>query len=87
MVLIKKLQHNFVINVGYCITETCVTSNINTSIHNNRDIFYDEMVSIFFMNTIAKPQVKRLRDAVRHLENRLSQSLLQSMTLQSSNHK
>ena len=30
------------------------------SIHNNCDIFYDEMVLIFFMNTIAKPHVKRL---------------------------
>ena len=33
------------------------------SIHNNRDIFYDEMLSIFFMNSIAKPHVKRLSDA------------------------
>ena len=30
--------------------------------HNNRDIFYDEMVLIFFMNTIVKPRVKRLTD-------------------------
>ena len=30
------------------------------SFHNNRDIFYDEMTLIFFMNTIAKPHVKRL---------------------------
>ena len=30
------------------------------SIHNNRDIFYDKMVSIFFMNTNAKPHVKTL---------------------------
>ena len=30
------------------------------SIHNNRDIFYDEMALIFFMNTVAKPHVKRL---------------------------
>ena len=28
--------------------------------HNNGDIYYDEMVLIFFMNTIANPQVKRL---------------------------
>ena len=30
------------------------------SIHDNRNIFYDEMVLIFFMNTIAKPDVDRL---------------------------
>ena len=30
------------------------------SILNNHDIFYDEMVLIFFMNTIAKSHVKRL---------------------------
>ena len=30
------------------------------SIHCNRDIFCDEMVLIFFINTIAKPHVKRL---------------------------
>ena len=30
------------------------------SIHNNCDIFYDEMVLIFFVNTIVKPHVKRL---------------------------
>ena len=30
------------------------------SILNNHDIFYDEMVLIFFMNTIAKPHGKRL---------------------------
>ena len=30
------------------------------SIQNNRDVFYDEMVLLFFMNTIAKPHVKRL---------------------------
>ena len=35
------------------------------SIHINRDIFYDEMVLIFFMNTIAKPHVKKLT-AVDH---------------------
>ena len=31
-----------------------------TGFHNNRDIVYDDMVLIFFMNTIAKPRVKRL---------------------------
>ena len=31
-----------------------------TSLYNNRDIFYDEML-IFFMYTIAKPHVKRLK--------------------------
>ena len=30
------------------------------SIHNNRGIFYDKMVLIFFMNTTAKPHVKKL---------------------------
>ena len=30
------------------------------SSHNNHDIFYDEMVLIFFMNTIAKLHVKKL---------------------------
>ena len=29
-------------------------------VHNNCDIFYDEMVLFFFMKTIAKPHVKRL---------------------------
>ena len=33
--------------------------------HNNRDIYYDEMVLIFFMNIIANPQVKRLIVTVR----------------------
>ena len=32
----------------------------NKSLHNNRDIFYDEMVLIFFMKTIAKLHVKKL---------------------------
>ena len=32
----------------------------NESPHNNRDIFYDEMVLNFCMNTTAKPHVKRL---------------------------
>ena len=32
------------------------------TIHNNRDIFYDEMVLIFFTNTIVKAHVKRLYD-------------------------
>ena len=37
---------------------------------NNRDIVYDEMVLIFFMNTIAKPHVKRLRKAfITRLQN------------------
>ena len=30
------------------------------SIHNNRDIFFDEMVLIFFMNTIAKPHCRKV---------------------------
>ena len=30
------------------------------SFQNNRDIFYDKLVLNFFMNTIAKPHVKRL---------------------------
>ena len=30
------------------------------SIQNNYDIFYGEMVLIFFMNTIKKPHAKRL---------------------------
>ena len=30
------------------------------SLRNNRGIFYDEIVLIFFMNTIAKPRVKTL---------------------------
>ena len=30
------------------------------SIHNNRDIFYEEMVLLFFMSTTAKPHVKGL---------------------------
>ena len=32
------------------------------SIYNNCDIFYDKMVLLFFMNTIAKPRVKRFTD-------------------------
>ena len=32
------------------------------SIHNNRDMFDDEIVLIFFMNTIVKAHVKRLPD-------------------------
>ena len=30
------------------------------SFYNNRDIVYDEMVLIFFIDTIAKPHIKRL---------------------------
>ena len=32
------------------------------SFHINRDFVYDEMVSILFMNTIAKPRGKRLSE-------------------------
>ena len=34
------------------------------SIHDNRDIFNDEIVLIFFMDTIAKLHVKRLTAAL-----------------------
>ena len=58
----ENFQHQVVINIGYYITEVCITNNIIfISIHINPDIFYDEMVLIFFMNTIAKPDVKRFR--------------------------
>ena len=30
------------------------------NLHSNHDIFYDEIVLIFFMDTIAKPHVKKL---------------------------
>ena len=35
------------------------------SIPNNRDIFYDKMVWIFLMKTMAKPHVKRLKGGVQ----------------------
>ena len=57
----EKFQHYFVINI--VITSQKLVSRIvlpYKSNHNNRDIFYDEMVLIFFMNTIAKLHVKRL---------------------------
>ena len=59
----NNFQHYFVIIIGYCITKTCITSPVilsYKSLHNNRDIFCDEMVLIFFMNTITTPHVKRL---------------------------
>ena len=44
----EKLQHDFIINVSYCITKACITniSNIQKSsvLHHNRDIFYDKIV-------------------------------------------
>ena len=49
----EDFQHHFVINIDYRITEACITSSIRLpykSNHNNSDIFYDEMVLIFFMN-------------------------------------
>ena len=30
------------------------------NLHSKRDIYYDKLVLIFFMNTIAKPYAKRL---------------------------
>ena len=47
---------------GYFMTKACIT-NIITKLykifHNRHDIFYDGMMLILFMNTIAKPHVKR----------------------------
>ena len=57
----ENFQHDFVINIRYCITEACITNKLPyKSLLTNRDIFYDKIVLIFFMNTIAKPHVKRL---------------------------
>ena len=43
------------------IKKTWITNIITyKSLHNNRDIFFEEMLLIFLMNTIAKPHVKRL---------------------------
>ena len=57
----ENFQHHFVIVIGYCISKIGITILLpHKSFHNNRDIFYDEMVLIFFINTIAKPFVKKL---------------------------
>ena len=48
------------ISINYCIISRIVLPY--KSIHNTRDIFCDEMVLIFFMNTIEKPHVKRVTD-------------------------
>ena len=51
---IENVHHHFVISIGYCITEACITNSLllYESIQNNRDFFYDDMVLIFFMNTL-----------------------------------
>ena len=51
------------------------------SIHNNRDIFYDEMALIFFMNTIAKRHVERLTVAFLRVENNQLRNTTSSMYL------
>ena len=58
----ENFQHHFVISIGYCIAEASITILVLSykSIHNNRHVFYDKMLLIFFMNTIGKPHVKRL---------------------------
>ena len=43
----ENFQHHFVINNRFYISETSQIVLPNKSIHNNRDIFYDEMVLIF----------------------------------------
>ena len=46
------------------ITRACMMNSITgityKSIHDNRDIFCDKMVLIFFMNNLAKPHVKKV---------------------------
>ena len=62
----ENFQHHFVVSIGYCITDACITNSITMvlpykSIYNNHDIFHDEITLIFFINTIiAKPHVKIL---------------------------
>ena len=68
----ENFEQYFVINIGYYITEVCITNrafitNPYKNFHNNRDIFYDEKVLIFFKNTIAKPHAKRLRVAFKQI--------------------
>ena len=64
----ENFQLDLVVNIGYYErTSQKLVSRIvlpYKSIYNNRDIFYDKMVLIFFMNTIAKPHVKRLCDTL-----------------------
>ena len=55
----ENFQRHFVSNIGYCIAEDCITNSLKSN-HNKHDIFYDEMVLIFFMNAITKLRVKRL---------------------------
>ena len=71
----ENFQHHFVINIGNCFTK--IVSRVllpHKSLHNNRDIFYKEMVLIFFINAIAKPHVKRMNAANGSL-NSLQHSL------------
>ena len=56
-------QHRFVINIGYYSTSQKLVSRISLAckcLLTNRDVFYEKMVLIFFINIIAKPHVKTL---------------------------
>ena len=54
----ENFQHYFVINVGYWLHHRNLYHEeyySYKSIHNNRDIFYNEILLIFFVSTIVKP--------------------------------
>ena len=54
----EKLLTPFRHGIGYYMTNICITILLPyKSYRNNRDIFYDKRVLIFFMNTIAKRHV------------------------------
>ena len=63
MIFMKIFNTGLVINIGCYSTSQKLVSRILLPckcLHTNCDIFYDEMVLIFFINTIAKPHVKTL---------------------------
>ena len=57
----EKFQPFFVIDIDYCITEACITIVLpRENIRNNCDIFYDEMVLIFFYKHHWKASCKKV---------------------------
>ena len=78
----ENFQHHFVINTVLAIASQKLVSRIvlpYKSLQSNRDIFYDEMVLIFCMKTIAMRIVKRLAKVDYGLCHR--KTLLISVTL------
>ena len=49
----ENFQHHFVINIGYCTTEACITNIITIFITTviMRDIFFDE-IELIFLRTL-----------------------------------